>query len=124
MDYDAARSRHRKLIDKPSEDPSKLPRAEKELEDAKNIYEAMNAQLMDELPQLLDLRIPYLNPSFEAMVRMQARFAEEGYEKLGGVQRYFAEGVREEYADGQLDAQVEGVLQEMRELSICAMPEK
>lgn len=124
MDYDAARSRHRKLIDKPSEDPSKLPRAEKELEDAKNIYEAMNAQLMDELPQLLDLRIPYLNPSLEATVRMQARFAEEGYEKLGGVQRYFAEGVREEYADGQLDAQVEGVLQEMRELSICAMPEK
>lgn len=124
LDYDAARTRHRKLIDKPSDDPSKLPRAEKELEDAKVIYEAMNAQLMEELPQLLDLRIPYLNPSFEAMVRMQARFAEEGYEKLGGVQRYFAEGVREEYADGQLDAQVEGVLQEMKELSICGMPEK
>lgn len=124
MDYDAARSKHRKLIDKPSDDPTKLPRAEKELEDAKVIYEAMNTQLMEELPQLLDLRIPYLNPSFESMVRMQARFAEEGYEKLGGVQRFFAEGVREEYADGQLDAQVEGVLQEMRELSICAMPEK
>ena len=49
---------------------------------------------------------------------------EEGYEKLGGVQRYFADGVREEYAEGQLDAQVEGVLQEMRELSICGLPEK
>lgn len=82
------------------------PRAEKELEDTKVIFEAMNDQLMEELPQLVDLRIPYLDPSFEAMVRMQARFAEEGYEKMGGVQRFFAEGVREDYADGQLDAQV------------------
>lgn len=124
LDFDAARTKHRKLIDKPSDDPSKLPRAEKEMEDAKAIFEAMNTQLMEELPQLVDLRIPYLDPSFEAMIRMQAKFAEEGYEKMGGVQRYFAEGVREEYADGQLDAQVEGVLQEMRELSICAMAEK
>ena len=88
----------------------------------------MNQQLQDELPQLIDLRIPYLDPSFEAMVRMQAKFAEEGYEKMGGVQRYFVDteagGIRDQYADGQLDAQVEGVLQEMRELSICGMPEK
>jgi hypothetical protein len=47
----------------------------------------MNTSLMNELPQLLDLRIPYLDPSFEAMVRMQVSFAEAAYEKLGGVQR-------------------------------------
>ncbi|PWN53918.1 putative RVS161-protein [Violaceomyces palustris] len=121
LDYDAARTKHRKLMEKPSDDPIKLPKAEKELEDAKVIFETLNEQLMDELPQLLDLRIPYLDPSFEAMVRMQAKFAEEGYEKMGGVQRYFREGVREEYAEGQLDSQVEGVLQEMRELSICGI---
>jgi len=50
---------------------------------------------------------------------MQAKFAEEGYEKLGGVQRYFPDSVRDDYAAGQLDAQVEGVLQEMKDLSIC-----
>lgn len=121
IDFDAARARHRKLIDKPSDDPTKLPRAEKELEDAKLLFENLNGQLLEELPQLVDLRIPYLDPSFEAMIRMQAKFAEEGYEKLGGVQRFFAEGVREEYADGQLDAQVEGALQEMREMSICGL---
>lgn len=121
MDYDAARSKHRKLIDKPSDDPTKLPKAEKELEDAKLLFESINGQLLEELPMLVDLRIPYLDPSFEAMIRMQARFAEEGYEKMGGVQRFFAEGVREEYADGQLDAQVEGVLQEMKEMSICGL---
>ncbi|KAJ3710326.1 hypothetical protein C8R42DRAFT_699836 [Lentinula raphanica] len=59
------------------------------------------------LPQLLDLRVPYFYPSFEAMIRMQSKFAEEGF------------CVRDDYAAGQLDAQVEGVLQEMRELSIC-----
>jgi hypothetical protein len=37
------------------------------------------------------------------------------------VQRYFQEGVREEYASGALDAKVEGALQEMRELSICGL---
>ena len=47
----------------------------------------LNEQLIAELPQLLDLRIPYFDPSFEAMIRMQCKFAEEGYEKLGGVQR-------------------------------------
>ena len=99
----------------------------------------LNEQLISELPQLLDLRIPYFDPSFEAMIRMQCKFAEDGYEKLSGVQRwvicaisppnlasyrfvtnrYFDDSVRDDYAAGQLDAQVEGVLQEMRELSIC-----
>ena len=32
--------------------------------------------------------------------------------------RYFADNIRDEYANGQLDGKVEGVLEEMRELSI------
>ncbi|KZT21399.1 BAR-domain-containing protein [Neolentinus lepideus HHB14362 ss-1] len=119
LDYDAARSKMRKLIDKPSEDPTKLPKAQQEHDDAKEVFDMLNDQLISELPQLLDLRVPFFDPSFEAMIRMQCKFAEEGYEKLSGVQRYFADGVRDDYAAGQLDAQVEGVLQEMRELSIC-----
>ncbi len=47
----------------------------------------MNQQLIEELPQLLELRVSFFDPSFEAMIRMQSKFAEEGYEKLGGVQR-------------------------------------
>jgi len=119
LDYDAARSKLKKVIDKPSEDATKLPKAQQEHDDAKEVFEVMNDQLVQELPQLIDLRIPYFDPSFEAMIRMQCKFAEEGYEKLGGVQRYFADSVRDDYAAGQLDAQVEGVLQEMRGLSIC-----
>ncbi|KAF8739692.1 EXSHypothetical protein, partial [Rhizoctonia solani] len=105
LDYDASRSKVRKLVDKPSEDATKLPRAQAELDEAKEIFDMLNEQLIAELPQLLDLRVPYFDPSFEAMIRMQCKFAEEGYEKLGGVQRYFAENVRDDYAAGQLDAQ-------------------
>ncbi|KAH7913470.1 hypothetical protein BJ138DRAFT_1146051 [Hygrophoropsis aurantiaca] len=119
LDYDAARSKLRKIIEKPSEDPTKLPKAQQEHDDAKEVFELLNDQLIAELPQLLDLRVPYFDPSFEAMIRMQCKFAEEGYEKMSAVQRYFADSVRDDYAAGQLDAQVEGVLQEMRELSIC-----
>ncbi|KAG2342796.1 BAR-domain-containing protein [Suillus weaverae] len=119
LDFDAARSKLRKVIDKPSEDPTKLPKTQQEHDDAKEVFELMNDQLISELPQLLDLRIPYFDPSFEAMIRMQCKFAEEGYEKMSAVQRYFADNVRDDYAAGQLDAQVEAVLQEMRELSIC-----
>ena len=66
----------------------------------------LNEQLIAELPQLLDLRVPFFDPSFEAMIRMQYKFAEEGYEKLSGVQRYFGDNVRDDYAAGQLDSQV------------------
>ncbi|KAJ7594487.1 hypothetical protein C8J56DRAFT_926884 [Mycena floridula] len=119
LDFDAARSKLRKTVDKPGEDPTKLPKAQQEHDDAKEVFDMLNDQLVQELPQLLDLRVPYFDPSFEAMIRMQSKVAEEGYEKLSGVQRYFADNVRDDYAQGQLDAQVEGVLQEMRELSIC-----
>jgi bridging integrator 3 len=106
IDYDAARSKLRKLIDKPSEDPTKLPRAQQENDEAKEVFDLLNDQLIAELPQLLDLRVPYFDPSFEAMIRLQCKFAEEGYEKMSGVQRYFEDSVRDDYAAGQLDAQV------------------
>ncbi|KZO98782.1 BAR-domain-containing protein [Calocera viscosa TUFC12733] len=118
LDYDAARSRLRKLIDKPSDDPTKLPRAQEENDQTKDVFEMLNEQLISELPQLLDLRVPFFDPSFEAMIRMQCKFAEEGYDKLGGVQRYFSDSIRDEYAAGQLDSQVEAVLQEMKDLTI------
>jgi len=118
LDYDAARAKVRKLVEKPADDALKLPRAQQEHDEAKEIYEVLNDQFLQEMPILLDLRIPYLDPSFEAMVRCQLKFADEGYNKLSGVQRYFADNIREEYANGQLDAQVEQVLAEMKELAI------
>jgi hypothetical protein len=105
LDYDSARSKLKKVVDKPSEDPTKLPKVhigflllilkyvlihfqvQQEHDECKEMFDMLNDQLILELPQLLNLRVPYFDPSFEAMIRMQAKFAEEGYEKLSGVQR-------------------------------------
>ena len=40
---------------------------------ARDVYEALNEQLTTEIPQLIDLRVPYLDPSFEALVKIQLR---------------------------------------------------
>lgn len=118
LDYDSARAKVKKLVEKPADDPVRLPRAQAEHDEARDVYNVLNEQLIQEIPLLCDLRIPYLDPSFEAMVRCQLAFADEGYNKLSGVQRYFDDNIRDDYANGTLDGQVEGVLEEMKGLSI------
>lgn len=118
LDYDSLRAKVKKLADKPDKDVTKLPRAEKEMEMARSAYEQLNDQLCSELPQLIDLRVPYLDPSFEALVKIQLRFCAEAYSRMAQVQQYLDADTRDQYAQGQLDARVEQVLQEIRELSI------
>ncbi|KJR87657.1 protein hob3 [Sporothrix schenckii 1099-18] len=118
LDYDALRAKVKKLVDKPDKDLTKLPRAEKELDMAKQAYEQLNEQLSTELPQLIDLRVPYLDPSFEALVKIQLRFCAEAYSRMAQVQQYLDADTRDQYANGELDTRVEQVLQEIRELSI------
>lgn len=108
----------RKLTDKPDKDPSKLPQAEREEQMAKNHYDQLNEQLYNEIPQLIDLRVPYLDPSFEALVKIQLRFCAEAYSRMAQVQQYLDADTREQYAQGQLDERVETVLQEIRDLNI------
>ncbi|KAH8602464.1 protein hob3, partial [Bisporella sp. PMI_857] len=118
IDYDAMRAKVKKLAEKPDKDVTKLPRAEKEEAMAKAAYEQLNEQLFSELPQLIDLRVPYLDPSFEALVKIQLRFCAEVYSRMAQVQQYLDPDTREQYAQGQLDTRVEEVLEEIRGLSI------
>ena len=120
-DYDALKYKVRRLTEKPSDDPSKLPRMEKELQTSKEVYEHINEQLTAELPKLIDMRVPYLDPSFEALVKIQLRFCTESYTRLAQVQQYLDASTREEYATGALDNRVEEVLQNMKELSITSL---
>jgi len=119
LDYDAMRSKVKRLVEKPDKDPAKLPRTEKEAEMAKAAYEQLNEQLTSELPQLIDLRVPYLDPSFEALVKIQLRFCAEAYSRMAQVQQYLDASTRDQYASGDLDARVEDVLGQIRELSIA-----
>ncbi|KAJ3557600.1 hypothetical protein NPX13_g9892 [Xylaria arbuscula] len=118
LDYDALRAKVKKLAEKPDKDVTKLPRTEKEMEMAKAAYEQLNDQLSSELPQLIDMRVPYLDPSFEALVKIQLRFCAEAYSRMAQVQQYLDADTRDQYAQGHLDQRVEQVLQEIRELSI------
>jgi len=118
LDYDALRAKVKKLVEKPDKDVTKLPRAEKEMDMSRAAYEQLNEQLCTELPQLIDLRVPYLDPSFEALVKIQLRFCAEAYSRMAQVQQYLDADTREQYAQGHLDTRVEQVLQEIRELSI------
>nr|OQO27168.1 hypothetical protein B0A51_04428 [Rachicladosporium sp. CCFEE 5018] len=90
-----------------------------ELKQAKAGYEQLNEQLTTELPQLIDLRVPYLDPSFEALVKIQLRFCAEAYSRMAQVQQYLDASTRDQYASGDLDARVEDVLGQIRELSIA-----
>ncbi|ORY16071.1 BAR domain-containing protein [Clohesyomyces aquaticus] len=119
MDYDRMRAQVKKLTDKPDKDVTKLPRAERDEQLAKQAYDQLNETLTTELPQLIDLRVPYLDPSFEALVKIQLRFCAEAYSRMAQVQQYLDANTRDQYAQGELDARVEEVLQEIRDLSIA-----
>ena len=118
-DYDRLRSKVKKIVEKPDKDATKLPELQREEELARAAYEALNDQLFTELPQLIDLRVPYLDPSFEALVKIQLRFCAEAYSRMAQVQQFLDADTREQYAQGHLDARVEEVLGEIRELSIA-----
>ena len=57
IDYDASRAKVKKLVEKPSDDTTKLPRAQSEHDEARDIFNVLNDQLISELPLLIDLRI-------------------------------------------------------------------
>ena len=121
QDFDAAKAKVRRLVDKPAKDASKLPRAEKELSLAKDIFENLNNQLKTELPQLVSLRVPYFDPSFEALIKIQLRFCTDGYTRLAQIQQYLDQQSRDDYANGLLDTKIEELLGQMTSLDICAL---
>ena len=121
QDYDAAKAKARRLVDKPAKDASKLPRAERELQLAKDIFDNLNDQLKMEMPQLIALRVPYYDPSFEALVKIQLRFCTDGYTRLAQVQQYLDQQSRDDYANGLLDDRIANLLQQMSTLDICTL---
>lgn len=121
IDYEVAKAKVRRLVDHPAKDATKLPRAERELQVAKDIYDSLNDELKTELPELIDLRVPWFDPSFEALVKIQMRFCTEGYARLAQVQQYLDPTTRDEYANGVLDQRVEQKLGEMGQLDICSL---
>lgn len=121
IDYDAARAKVKRLTDKPSDDIRKLPLIEKEANIVKEIYTSLNDQLLEELPRFIDLRVPYLDPSFEALVKIQFQFCYDGYDRMSKVQHYFTSQIKNQYTSGNLDQKIDDVLEKVRNLSIAGL---
>ncbi|SGZ54984.1 CIC11C00000004685 [Sungouiella intermedia] len=122
IDYDALKAKVQKLIDNPKEDPAselKLRDTQEELARAQTSYGVLNSQLKDELPQLIEMRIPYLNPSFEAFVKIQLRFFGDNYARLNKVQKQLDAESRHDFVSGQLDKKMDDVLNKIRELNVA-----
>lgn len=123
-DYDQCKSKVRRLIDKPAKDAGKLPRAEKELALAKDVFDELNDQLKEELPQLISLRVPFYDPSFESLVKIQLKFCTEGYSRLAQLQQHLDQLSRDDYANGILDSKIDDMVVQMNGLSIASLGAK
>lgn len=123
-DLELCKAKVRKLTDKPAKDAAKLPQAEKELALAKDIYEELNDQLKAELPQLVALRVPFFDPSFEALVKIHKRFCTESYARLAQVQQYLDPQLRDDYAEGKLDGKMDDLIIQMNLLNIATLAGK
>ncbi|RKP34442.1 hypothetical protein BJ085DRAFT_21352 [Dimargaris cristalligena] len=118
LDYDQARSKAKKLADKQPTHVTGGTRAEQAESQARTTYEVLNQQLSDEIPQFVNIRVPYLEPSFEALLKAQLKFFEDSYAQLQTSRDVGADGAP---GNRPMNEQVEDVLQEMRDLSICGM---
>lgn len=121
IDYDALRSKVKRLEENPSEDPTydlKLADVKQEATVAEEAYAGYNQQLKDELPKLVEMRIPYLNPLFESFVKIQLRFFNDNFAKLDQVQNAMDPQTRKDFINGTLEQKMDNILEKIRLLNI------
>lgn len=126
LDYDSLKNKVRKLIEKPEDkdlghdSEDKLNEYQEQLVEAQKNFDDLNGQLKHDLPRLINLRIPFLGPSFESFVKIQLRFFMENYEGLVGLQGKLDARSREDFISGRVDKRLDEVLVKMRELNITS----
>ncbi|ORX63862.1 BAR-domain-containing protein [Anaeromyces robustus] len=119
LDYDECKSKVDKLVEKPSNDPTNLTRAEDRLNKAKEIYETINQELIEYLPKPLNNRVQYLEPTFDALILSQLSFAEKSFNTLNDLQnKFLIAGANLDSLDN-LTEKSNFSLQELKKLGIC-----
>lgn len=127
LDYDSLQNKVRRLSDIATLDPAstealddtKYKEAEKQFHEAEEKYTQLNAQLKEELPELIAMRIPYLNPSFEAFVKIQLRFFNENFARIDQVQKKLDAQTREDFASGKLEERMDEILGQIKKLNLA-----
>lgn len=120
LDYELMKNKVQKLIEKADKEDgeTKLTNAKSDLIKSKEVYEGLNDSLKQELPKLVNLRIPFLNPSFESFIKLQLRFFNENFSTLNDLQMKLDSKAREDYINGKLETRLDDVLGKMQELNI------
>ncbi|EER33133.1 conserved hypothetical protein [Candida tropicalis MYA-3404] len=123
LDYDAMKSKVKKLIEHPSSTDmeqyeNKLKNYNEELKELEDKYISVNNKLIDELPKLINLRVSYFDPSFESFVKIQLRFFNENYYVLNQLQLKLDAQTKQDYMEGKLEDRIDNVLNKMRGLDI------
>lgn len=118
LDHDAKRAKDAKN-DK-ARDPVKMQQVEVEATEASEIYYAIHNQIMDELPQMLEMRFQYFEPTFESFMIISNRFCSSSFTKISQVDERMDPRVRDNYTNGSLDAVVDDALERMGQLTICS----
>ncbi|KAI8097836.1 uncharacterized protein B0P05DRAFT_93188 [Gilbertella persicaria] len=111
--YDTSRAKVKKLMNRPNRDPQIQSCAEQEANITREAYQNLNTMLLNDLSQLIDLRIAYLDPSFEACIKSQLKLSQDSYGGFEKLKEYFPS--HQEVVDHRVDQ----VIQQMRELTIC-----
>lgn len=127
LDYDSLQNKVCRLSEFAALDPAsvealdgtKLRETDKQFHEAEEKYLQLNTQLKDELPELIALRIPYLNPSFEAFVKIQLRFFEENFAHIDKVQKKLNAQLREDFASGKLEERMDEILSQIKKLNVA-----
>lgn len=77
--------------------------------------------MIRDLPKIVDARIPYLEPSFDAYVQSQAFFFAESLKNMEQIKSFISQAGQGLYPTNRLDSvDISNVLNEMRNLSIVS----
>lgn len=120
LDYDSMKTKVNKLMEKSDPEQQqepKLDQYQRQFSQCENDFISINNQLKKELPQLIDLRIPYLDPSFEAFVKLQLRFFNENFNYFDNLQKKLDAKTREDYISGTLEQRIDDNIAKISKLS-------
>ncbi|ORX97312.1 BAR-domain-containing protein [Basidiobolus meristosporus CBS 931.73] len=115
LDYDAESAKARKMASKVGDD--RFSQYDGPGNQAQEVYEALNQQILDVFPKLVDARVDIVDPCFEAMLKAQYKFAQDAYGRLAAISQDFPPMEAQVHIDGRIDE----VLGEMRSLTICGL---
>ncbi|KAJ2060925.1 BAR adaptor protein Hob3 [Coemansia sp. S146] len=119
-DLDKTRRALAKEQGKAAEDPMAVERAEMDVQYAESAYNTLNSALIREIPKLINSRVYVVDPCFEAFVKSQLQFFNDSLQQMDSVTRYVPQETGPN-DDRILNERVEGVMNQVRGLSICSM---